>query len=195
HAQRLPGPRASLWSDVQAAIAAAERRRLRPLLPRRLPHRAARPVWTGLGAMAATLTVTVLFGLVLRGMLAGHTGTTIRVPRTATAEQTETQSATPTALATQSPYLSPVPGTPPSWHSDTLPQGIQLDQHVTALTVAPSNGNTAYICGDVPIDSPFPEKVLVTYDRGTHWTNVSSVPAYAPCNLIVDETNPDIVVV
>src|SRR5262249_29689596 len=112
HAQRLPGPRASLWSDVQAAIAAAERRRLRPLLPRRLPHRAARPVWTGLGAMAATLTVTVLFGLVLRGMLAGHTGATIRVPRTATAEQTETQSATPTALATQSPYLSPVPGTP-----------------------------------------------------------------------------------
>ncbi|HST89331.1 MAG TPA: hypothetical protein VLJ14_13225, partial [Ktedonobacterales bacterium] len=111
---------------------------------------------------------------------------------TVTAIPAATRAPTAPATATPLPLLPPVPGTPPSWQSYTLPAGFTLDEPVSTLAVAPSDGNTAYVCQGGA--SPSGARVIVTHDRGANWTARSDVAVGSACNLVVvDQIDPNIV--
>jgi hypothetical protein len=189
--QRLTGPSARLWDDVQAAIAAGEHTSASGRFAWRTGARASRPTWSGWGALAAALVVALLFGLVLRGALVGRGGKTTQVQPTATVSPTSAVTPVPTATT-----VPPLRVPPPDWKQYVLPQGYYLDFPTSTLTVAPSNGNVAYMCGGNDPASPQLARVLVTHDRGAHWTRVSDVAVGSTCNpLAVDESNPNNVVV
>lgn len=187
--QRLAGPSARLWDDVQAAITAGEHSQPR-LASVWLPSaKSSRPAWRGLGALAAALLIALLFSLVLRSALVGHGGNITHIQPTATGPATwgPLETITPVPTVQVEP---PIAGTPPDWHEYTLPAGFQLFFPVAVLSVAPSDGDTAYMC-----QGGEPATMLVTHDRGADWARVSDVASGTTCSsLTVDHTNPNILV-
>ena len=130
--------------------------------------------------MAAALLIALLFGLVLRGVLVGNVPTVQPTATTAT-------TATP---------QHPTPVTPPDWQAQTVPDGITVAFPSASMTVAPSDGDTAYVCGSTTstglTGNPH---VAVTHDGGAHWITRSDVPLGGQCTtLVVDDTNASIVV-
>jgi photosystem II stability/assembly factor-like uncharacterized protein len=194
--QRLAGPSARLWADVRAAIIRGERTRASRgivRLPWRMRDAAPGSPWRGMGGLAAALVVALLFGLLLHGVLVGRSGKTTQVRPTATT-QIPTATATPIPTATSMP---PLRGEPPAWRQYSLPQGYSLYFPTSTLTVAPSDGNVAYMCdGGGERASPQLARVLVTHDRGAHWSQVSDVATGGTCNqtFIVDQIDPNVLV-
>lgn len=186
-AQRLAGPSADLWEDVRAAVVSDRA----PSVARGSRWAMRRPMWSGVGAIAAALAVALLFGLVLRSFQGVGDGATTLAP-TATTIQATTRAPTAPATSTALPLLPPVPGMSPSWQGYTLPAGFTLDEPISALAVAPSDGNTAYVCQGGA--SPTGARVIVTHDRGASWTTRSDVAVGSACNLVVvDQIDPNIV--
>lgn len=184
--QRLAGPNANLWKDVRAAVVSGRA----PSMARDGWWAMRRHRWSGVGAIAAALTVALLFGLVLHGFQAVGSGVTTTLAPTATAIQAATRAPTAPATSTALPLLPPVPGTPPSWQRYTLPAGFSLFYPVSTLAIAPSDGNTAYMCqGGAAL-----ARVIVTHDRGASWTERSGVALGSTCSLdVVDQLDPNIV--
>lgn len=99
------------------------------------------------------------------------------------------------AHSTRSATRTPAPAHTLAWSSVNVPQAMQLTpDDPPSVAIAPSDGNTAYIC-----PSPYTtarQQVWVTHDRGAHWTSGSDVPAAhsGGCMLVVDATNPNMLI-
>ncbi|MGZ6308709.1 MAG: WD40/YVTN/BNR-like repeat-containing protein, partial [Ktedonobacterales bacterium] len=80
---------------------------------------------------------------------------------------------------------------PLSWHTSTLPDSATLFFPISILTVAPSNGDVAYLCdGSQQPNARF----YATHDHGAHWQRMTDIPASEPCNpLLVDAADPNTV--
>ncbi|MGO8950380.1 MAG: hypothetical protein ACLQUY_22510 [Ktedonobacterales bacterium] len=103
---------------------------------------------------------------------------------------------------------TPLPHIALTWYMGTIPSGAAnalaaapLPNFDPGIAIAPSDGNTAYLC-IAPKDAEsvtevYPE-IWVTHDRAAHWTHVSDLPtqpmAVASCGLTIDTLDPAILV-
>ncbi|GEM_PF-2126839 len=108
--------------------------------------------------------------------------------------------ATATALSALTSPLLP-PAAPLTWTTASMPPGNPMSgmrDNGASLTVAPSDGNTAYTCTapspPLPSPSKVPASVWVTHDRARHWTRAAPIPPVAHpfgwCWVVVDQMNP-----
>lgn len=97
----------------------------------------------------------------------------------------------PTDTPTVPPVTTPAIKAPLSWHTSTLPDNATLFFPISILTVAPSNGDVAYLCdGSQRPNASF----YATHDHGVHWRRMTDIPASEPCNgLLVDAADPNTV--
>jgi hypothetical protein len=110
----------------------------------------------------------------------------------------------PTALATATPNLTPIPLTPLNWQlGATLPDGINFLTGYDSFAIAPSDGTTAYACDISPQPQGVPNpggessRFWVTHDRGAHWALARSIAGQSnatACTIAIDAFNPGIVV-
>ncbi|MGZ6390384.1 MAG: hypothetical protein ACXWQZ_14130 [Ktedonobacterales bacterium] len=85
----------------------------------------------------------------------------------------------PTDTPTVPPVTTPAVNAPLSWHTSTLPDSATLFFPISILTVAPSNGDVAYLCdGSQRPNARF----YATHDHGVHWRRMTDIPASEPCN-------------
>ncbi|MGZ3638094.1 MAG: hypothetical protein ACXVCX_09710, partial [Ktedonobacterales bacterium] len=97
----------------------------------------------------------------------------------------------PTDTPTLPPVTTPAVKAQLSWHTSTLPAGETLFFPVSIVTVAPSNGDVAYLCDG---DGAQSTRFFVTHDHGAHWRRMTDIPAPEPCNpLLVDAGDPNTV--
>ncbi|HEX8034613.1 MAG TPA: hypothetical protein VF510_12235, partial [Ktedonobacterales bacterium] len=136
-------------------------------------------------ASVATVLCLVSLCVFVTGCGANYvTATPYRTPRA-------TSSPFPTDTPTVPPVTTPAVKAPLSWHTSTLPAGETLFFPVSILTVAPSNGDVAYLCDG---DGAQSTRFFATHDHGAHWQRMTDLPASEPCNgLLVDAADPNTV--
>ncbi|HEV2457990.1 MAG TPA: hypothetical protein VGS80_06460 [Ktedonobacterales bacterium] len=118
---------------------------------------------------------------------------------TATVTRPSAPTATATPYGVPTPTLTvinvsgpPVRGTPPSWHTSTLPRGFGPVFHASMLSVAPSDGLTGYTCALPSNTGMGHPQVLATHDGAHSWYRVADIPAswYSCASLTVDALDP-----
>lgn len=189
--QRLTPPdvRDQSWRGIRAGLTP----------PRRWPLLS--PAFRrGAMATACLLVLVALFAVVLRQRpsTAPSTSLATTIPATLAPYPSWTPTTAPTPAP---PFLltvikasgPPVPGPQPNWQVYKLPYGIipVIGEGTYTLSVAPSDGNTAYACDGRSY--PAPAAVIVTHDRAAHWTRLPSVPTCSP--VTIDDMNPNIVII
>ncbi len=112
-------------------------------------------------------------------------------------------------LPTQAPTatLTPLPlrydvdrATPLAWQPINMPKGFQASQvdprepslaTADALAVAPSDGRTAYACQNPNQAAATQTLFWSSHNGGSSWTPETPLGAVGSCALIVDQTNPN----
>ncbi len=107
----------------------------------------------------------------------------------------------PTATLTPLPLRYDVDGaTPLAWQPISMPKGFQASQvdprepsltTADALAVAPSDGRTAYACQNPNQTVATQTLFWSSHDGGSSWTPGTPRGAVGWCALIVDQTNPN----
>jgi hypothetical protein len=142
-----------------------------------------------LGAVAAAILVVVSFLRLFQSHASVHGRITMATATTAKLL------ASPTPLPTLGPSALPVPGTPLSWQSHSVPVQFIQQQSELNLAVWAGNGATAYICNPVTVSGGHgaqQPQIWVTHDLGTTWSPVGNLPALgqvAECSLDIDATD------
>lgn len=184
-AERTPEPDERLWLAVRRAAEAGARHRFgrRPLLLPGWRDRAStgrpyttavRPLWGGLGAVAAVLLLVLGFA-----QLFTLHGASTRMTHTPTA----TATLLPTPTATPASQLL-------KWRAVTLPQEVTPGA-IPGFAISPIDGHIAWICAAVGADS---FRLWETTDAGLSWHRATTfAPATggqsASCNPAADETD------
>ncbi len=169
------------------------------------PRVTGRALWVGAGALVTVALLATLLSQAL-GRRAGTSPVIVVPTATIAPTLTPTSSATPDPTAIPGPPVtvtqasgSPVPGPAPAWETYSLPSGFVFFDvgNSFSVTVAPSDGDTAYGCTDPSQQRPEPIEVAVTHDRGAHWGLVSNIPVTTNgCfSIAVDSLNPAIAAV
>jgi hypothetical protein len=101
----------------------------------------------------------------------------------------------------RSPTATPtsLPPAPLAWQAAAFPPGYNsLGAIHGPLAFAPSDGNTAYVCGVTGAgNQDSAPGVWVTHDRAAHWTRMADLPVSRTigwCWIVVDSLNPAIAV-
>lgn len=187
-----PDLRAQSWRGIRAGLAP---RRRWPVIPPALRSSTL--------ATACLVVLVALFATVLHQhpSAAPSTSLATNIPPTIVPFPSWTPTTIPTPTTVPTPINltvinasgPPVPGPHPNWQTHKLPYGIipVIGEGTYTLSVAPSDGNTAYACDGFASTGPF--TVIVTHDRAAHWTRVTTVPTCSP--VTIDDLNPNIVVI
>jgi hypothetical protein len=174
-AERMPQGGDRLWRDIQHGLARAPATKFTGSWSREAWRSAA----VALSALLIVVSFVGVFYASRHSPAAQHTPTAA-VP------------ASPTA----SPALTPLPAVLLAWHPATTPVTLTREISPPQFAVAPSDGNTAYVCSTSPVQPYGPPQLWVTHDRAAHWAEVDSFTALLPrqatiasCQLAVDQNN------
>lgn len=194
-AERVPEPDERLWQAVRRAAEDAPARRFGmrwPLLASRRGSLSGdkRPLWSGLGALAAVLLLVLGFAQLFALHNASQRVT--RLP---------TSSATPFPTWTPFPTLTPAPTAMPApqlvqWQPVAFPidTGSVMAGAPVAVQFA-GDGESAYICAVGEDASGGLLSIWHTSDRGAHWIQAQQIPANPTinaCELVVDVSDPSV---
>jgi hypothetical protein len=170
-AERMPLAGDRLWHGIQRGIARAP--------ATKFTGSRSRDAWRSAAVALSALLIVVSFVGVFHAT-----------------RQSPAAQRTPTATVMASPPLTPLPAVSLAWHPATPPVTLTREISPPQLAVAPSDGNTAYMCSTSPVQPYGPPQLWVTHDRAAHWAEVDSFTALLPrqaniasCQLAVDQNN------